>query len=116
MTKEDIKQVVLDIIADIAPDEDLSGVKPEDSGAGPDDIPDRDIAFTSASAFVTTASASSSIFCRRAPTIPRRRGGKKSTISSSIARAPASSDSPDSPSRTCSFESPRSCTFGRRIA
>ncbi|MEY4086671.1 MAG: hypothetical protein RLZZ405_859, partial [Verrucomicrobiota bacterium] len=29
MTKEDIKQVVLDIIADIAPDEDLSGVKPE---------------------------------------------------------------------------------------
>ena len=29
MTKEDIKQVVLDIIADIAPDEDLSAVKPE---------------------------------------------------------------------------------------
>ncbi|MEY2751238.1 MAG: hypothetical protein RLZZ550_1209, partial [Verrucomicrobiota bacterium] len=29
MTKEDIKQVVLDIIADIAPDEDLSSVKPE---------------------------------------------------------------------------------------
>ena len=29
MTKEDIKQVVLDIIADIAPDEDLSNLKPE---------------------------------------------------------------------------------------
>lgn len=29
MTKEDIKKVVLDIIADIAPDEDLSAVKPE---------------------------------------------------------------------------------------
>ena len=29
MTKEDIKRVVLDIIADIAPDEDLSNVKPE---------------------------------------------------------------------------------------
>ena len=29
MTKEDIKQVVLDIIADIAPDEDLSNIKPD---------------------------------------------------------------------------------------
>ena len=29
MTKDDIKQVVLDIIADIAPDEDLTTVKPE---------------------------------------------------------------------------------------
>jgi acyl carrier protein len=29
MTKEDCKQVVLDIIAEIAPDEDLSDVKPE---------------------------------------------------------------------------------------
>ena len=29
MTKDDIKQVVLDIIADIAPDEDLTAVKPE---------------------------------------------------------------------------------------
>ena len=29
MTKDDIKQVVLDIIADIAPDEDLSAIKPE---------------------------------------------------------------------------------------
>ncbi|NBS04880.1 MAG: acyl carrier protein, partial [Verrucomicrobia bacterium] len=29
MTKETIKQVVLDIISDIAPDEDLSVVKPE---------------------------------------------------------------------------------------
>jgi acyl carrier protein len=29
MTKDDIKQVVLDIIADIAPDEDLATVKPE---------------------------------------------------------------------------------------
>ncbi len=29
MTKEDCKQVVLDIIADIAPDEDLTNVKPE---------------------------------------------------------------------------------------
>ncbi|MEX0321814.1 MAG: acyl carrier protein [Puniceicoccaceae bacterium] len=28
MTKEDIKKVVLDIIAEIAPDEDLSNVKP----------------------------------------------------------------------------------------
>ena len=30
MTKEDIKQVVLDIIADIAPDENLASVKPGD--------------------------------------------------------------------------------------
>lgn len=29
MTKEEIKQIVLDIIAEIAPDEDLSDVKPE---------------------------------------------------------------------------------------
>ena len=29
MTKEKIEQIVLDIIAEIAPDEDLSGVKPE---------------------------------------------------------------------------------------
>jgi acyl carrier protein len=29
MTKDETKQVVLDIIADIAPDEDLSNVKPE---------------------------------------------------------------------------------------
>ncbi len=29
MTKEDIKQVVLDIVADVAPDEDLTNVKPE---------------------------------------------------------------------------------------
>ena len=29
MTKEDCKKVVLDIIADIAPDEDLSNVKPD---------------------------------------------------------------------------------------
>lgn len=29
MTKEECKQVVLDIIADIAPDEDLSNVKPD---------------------------------------------------------------------------------------
>ncbi|MEM9227482.1 MAG: phosphopantetheine-binding protein [Verrucomicrobiota bacterium] len=29
MTKEDIKQIVLDIIAEIAPDEDLSDVKPD---------------------------------------------------------------------------------------
>ena len=29
MTKDECKQVVLDIIADIAPDEDLSDVKPE---------------------------------------------------------------------------------------
>ena len=29
MTKDKIKQIVLDIIADIAPDEDLTGVKPE---------------------------------------------------------------------------------------
>ncbi len=29
MTKDDIKQIVLDIIAEIAPDEDLSDVKPE---------------------------------------------------------------------------------------
>ncbi len=29
MTNEDIKKVVLDIIADIAPDEDLTAVKPE---------------------------------------------------------------------------------------
>ena len=29
MTKDDIKQVVLDIIADIASDEDLTAVKPE---------------------------------------------------------------------------------------
>lgn len=28
MTKEDIKQIVLDIIAEIAPDEDISDVKP----------------------------------------------------------------------------------------
>lgn len=28
MTKDDIKQIVLDIIADIAPDEDLSDVQP----------------------------------------------------------------------------------------
>lgn len=29
MTKEQTKQVVLDIIADIAPDEDISNIKPE---------------------------------------------------------------------------------------
>lgn len=29
MTKDDIKQIVLDIIAEIAPDEDLGDVKPE---------------------------------------------------------------------------------------
>lgn len=29
MTKDEIKQIVLDIIAEIAPDEDLSDVKPE---------------------------------------------------------------------------------------
>ena len=29
MTKDDVKQVVLDIIADIAPDEDLSHLKPD---------------------------------------------------------------------------------------
>jgi acyl carrier protein len=29
MTKEETKQVVLDIIADIAPDEDLANVKPD---------------------------------------------------------------------------------------
>jgi len=29
MTKEDTQQVVLDIIADVAPDEDLSNVKPD---------------------------------------------------------------------------------------
>jgi len=29
MTKEDIKKLVTDIIADIAPDEDLSGLKPD---------------------------------------------------------------------------------------
>ena len=29
MTKEECKKIVLDIIADIAPDEDLSNVKPE---------------------------------------------------------------------------------------
>ena len=29
MTKEDCKKIVLEIIADIAPDEDLSNVKPE---------------------------------------------------------------------------------------
>lgn len=29
MTKEECKQVVLDIISDIAPDENLEGVKPE---------------------------------------------------------------------------------------
>ena len=29
MTKDECKQVVLDIIADIAPDEDLSNVKPD---------------------------------------------------------------------------------------
>jgi uncharacterized protein (DUF934 family) len=29
MTKEECKKVVLDIIADIAPDEDLSNVKPD---------------------------------------------------------------------------------------
>ena len=29
MTKDETKQVVLDIIADIAPDEDLSNVKPD---------------------------------------------------------------------------------------
>ena len=29
MTKDEVKQVVLDIIADIAPDEDLSNVKPD---------------------------------------------------------------------------------------
>ncbi len=29
MTKEKCKQIVLDIIAEIAPDEDLSGVKPD---------------------------------------------------------------------------------------
>lgn len=29
MTKDDVKQIVLDIIADIAPDEDLSDIKPD---------------------------------------------------------------------------------------
>jgi acyl carrier protein len=29
MTKDDIKKLVTDIIADIAPDEDLSGLKPD---------------------------------------------------------------------------------------
>ncbi len=29
MTKDDVRQTVLDIIADIAPDEDLSNVKPD---------------------------------------------------------------------------------------
>ena len=29
MTAEDIKKIVLDIVADIAPDEDLSAVKPD---------------------------------------------------------------------------------------
>ena len=29
MTKDDVKQIVLDIIAEIAPDEDLGDVKPE---------------------------------------------------------------------------------------
>jgi len=29
MTKDDIKQIILDIIAEIAPDEDLSDVKPD---------------------------------------------------------------------------------------
>ena len=29
MTKEETKQVVIDIIADVAPDEDLSNVKPD---------------------------------------------------------------------------------------
>ena len=29
MNKEKVRQIVLDIIAEIAPDEDLSGVKPE---------------------------------------------------------------------------------------
>lgn len=29
MTKEDIQQIVLDIIAEIAPDEDLSNIKPD---------------------------------------------------------------------------------------
>ncbi|MDX2111306.1 MAG: phosphopantetheine-binding protein [Verrucomicrobiota bacterium] len=29
MTKEEVKQIVLNIIADIAPDEDLSAVKPD---------------------------------------------------------------------------------------
>ncbi|MBL9207435.1 MAG: acyl carrier protein [Opitutaceae bacterium] len=29
MTKDEVKQVVLDIIADIAPDEDLSNLKPD---------------------------------------------------------------------------------------
>lgn len=29
MTKEDVKQIVLDIIAEIAPDEDLSNVNPD---------------------------------------------------------------------------------------
>lgn len=29
MTKDDVKQIVLDIIAEIAPDEDLSDVKPD---------------------------------------------------------------------------------------
>lgn len=29
MTQEDVKQIVLDIIAEIAPDEDLSNVKPD---------------------------------------------------------------------------------------
>ncbi len=29
MTKEEVKQIILDIIADIAPDEDLSNVKPD---------------------------------------------------------------------------------------
>lgn len=29
MTAEEIKQIVLDIVADIAPDEDLSNVKPD---------------------------------------------------------------------------------------
>ena len=29
MTKDDIKKLVIDIISDIAPDEDLSGLKPD---------------------------------------------------------------------------------------
>jgi len=29
MTKDDVKQIVLDIIAEIAPDEDLSDIKPD---------------------------------------------------------------------------------------
>jgi acyl carrier protein len=29
MTKDEIKQIILDIIADIAPDEDISDVKPD---------------------------------------------------------------------------------------